>query len=67
MAFLIRSLLIPRIYSLKNTFWVGHIDYSAFAIAEQYGFMGILIEIVNETLPFGILALVSQNFTKPES
>ncbi len=32
------------------------------AIAEQYEFMGILIEIVNETIPFGVLALVSQNY-----
>jgi Na+-driven multidrug efflux pump len=47
---------------MTNTFWVGHIDYSSLAIAEQYEFMGILIEIVNETLPFGVLALVSQNY-----
>ncbi|MFX1284734.1 MAG: MATE family efflux transporter [Promethearchaeota archaeon] len=67
MGFLILALLIPRIYSLTNTFWVGHIDYSALAIAEQYEFMGILIEIVNETLPFGILALVSQNFKSREN
>ena len=44
MGFLILALLIPRIYSLTNTYWVGHIDYSALAIAEQYEFMGILIE-----------------------
>ncbi len=67
MGFLILALLIPRIYSLTNTFWVGHIDYSALAIAEQYEFIGILIEIVNETLPFGILALVSQNFRSREN
>ena len=62
MGFLFIALLIPRIYSLTNTYWVGHIDYSSLAIAEQYEFMGILIEIVNETIPFGILALVSQNY-----
>ncbi len=62
MGFLFLALLIPRIYSLTNTFWVGHIDYSSLAIAEQYEFMGILIEIVNETIPFGVLALVSQNY-----
>ncbi len=66
MGFLVLVLLIPRIYSLTNTFWVGHIDYSALAIAEQYEFMGILIEIVNETIPFGILALISQNFRNRE-
>jgi Na+-driven multidrug efflux pump len=62
MGFLFLALLIPRIYSLTNTFWVGHIDYSSLAIAEQYEFMGILIEIVNETIPYGVLALVSQNY-----
>jgi len=62
MVFLILALAIPRIYSLANTYWVGHIDYSSLAIAEQYEFMGILIEIVNETIPFGVLALVSQNY-----
>ncbi|NWF97071.1 MAG: hypothetical protein HXY34_13095 [Candidatus Thorarchaeota archaeon] len=39
-----------------------HIDYSSLAIAEQYEFMGILIEIVNEVIPSGVLALVSQNY-----
>jgi Na+-driven multidrug efflux pump len=62
MGFLFLALLVPRIYSLTNTFWVGHIDYSSLAIAEQYEFMGILIEIVNETIPFGVLALISQNY-----
>ena len=63
MGFLFLALLIPRIYDLTNTFWIGHIDYSSLAIAEQYEFMGILIEIVNETIPFGVLALVSQNYS----
>jgi len=62
MLFIFLSMLIPRIYSMVNTYWVGHIDYSSLAIAEQYEFMGILIEIVNETIPYGILALVSQNY-----
>jgi len=62
MAFIFLSMLIPRIYSMTNTYWVGHIDYSSLAIAEQYEFMGIMIEIVNETIPFGVLALVSQNY-----
>ncbi|MHA1908182.1 MAG: MATE family efflux transporter [Candidatus Thorarchaeota archaeon] len=62
MLFIFLSMLIPRIYSMVNTYWVGHIDYSSLAIAEQYEFMGILIEIVNETIPFGVLALVSQNY-----
>ena len=67
MGFLILALVIPRIYSMVNTFWVGHIDYSSLAIAEQYEFMGIMIEIVNETIPFGVLALVAQNYKDRDS
>jgi len=26
MTFIFLSMLIPRIYSMTNTFWVGHID-----------------------------------------
>jgi Na+-driven multidrug efflux pump len=62
MGFVILSLGIPRLYRLTNTYWIGQIDYSALAIAEQYEFIGIIIEIINETIPFGILALVSQNY-----
>jgi len=62
MSFVILSLGIPRLYRLTNTYWIGQIDYSALAIAEQYEFIGIIIEIINETIPFGILALVSQNY-----
>ena len=67
MLFIFLSLAIPRIYHMTNTFWVGHIDYSSLAIAEQYEFMGILIEIVNESIPYGVLALVSQNYRKREN
>ncbi|MBD3213490.1 MAG: hypothetical protein GF311_12855, partial [Candidatus Lokiarchaeota archaeon] len=66
MGYIILSLAIPRLYSLTSTFWIGQIDYSSLSIAEQYEFMGILIEIVNETIPFGVLALVSQNYKKQE-
>jgi len=52
---------------MTNVYWVGHIDYSSLAIAEQYEFMGILIEIVNESIPYGVLALVSQNYRKREN
>lgn len=62
MLFLILSMAIPRIYRMTNTYWIGQIDLSSLAITEQYEFVGIIIEIINETLPFGILALVSQNY-----
>jgi Na+-driven multidrug efflux pump len=64
--FLILASLIPKIYDLSNTFWIGHISYEALAITEQYEFLGVTIEIVNETIPFGVLALVAQNYRNKE-
>lgn len=64
--FLILAAFIPKIYELTNTFWVGHISYDALAITEQYEFLGVSIEIVNEMIPFGILALVAQNYNNKE-
>ena len=55
-------MLIPKFYELSNTFWIGHISFQALAITEQYEFLAVTIEIVNETIPFGILALVAQNY-----
>jgi Na+-driven multidrug efflux pump len=64
--FLILAALIPKFYELSNTFWIGHIGTNSLAITEQYEFLGVTIEIVNETIPFGILALVAQNFMNRE-
>lgn len=64
--FMILASLIPKIYDLSNTFWIGHISYEALAITEQYEFLGVTIEIVNETIPFGVLALVAQNYRNRE-
>jgi Na+-driven multidrug efflux pump len=64
--FLILAALIPKIYELTNTFWIGHIGTNTLAIAEQYEFLGVTIEIVNEMVPFGVLALVAQNFRDKE-
>jgi Na+-driven multidrug efflux pump len=60
--FLILAAFIPKIYELTNTFWIGHISNEALAITEQYEFLGVSIEVVNEMIPFGILALVAQNY-----
>jgi Na+-driven multidrug efflux pump len=64
--FLILAAFIPKIYELSNTFWIGHISYEALAITEQYEFLAVTIEIVNETIPFGVLALVAQNYKNKE-
>jgi Na+-driven multidrug efflux pump len=64
--YLILAALIPKFYELSNTFWIGHISYEALAITEQYEFLAVTLEIVNETIPFGVLALVAQNFKDKE-
>jgi Na+-driven multidrug efflux pump len=60
--YLIVAQLLPTFYSLSNTYWIGHISNNALAITEQYEFPSVIIEIVNQTIPFGVLALVAQNF-----
>lgn len=64
--FLILAAFIPKIYELTNTFWIGQISYDALAITEQYEFLAVTIEIVNEMIPYGILALVAQNYMNKE-
>jgi Na+-driven multidrug efflux pump len=66
MGFLLLAMLIPKIYDLTDTYWIGKISYSALAITEQYEFIAVTIEIVNETIPFGVLALVAQNYKNRE-
>ena len=54
--------LIPKFWELSNTFWIGQVSFEALAVSEQYEFLAVILEIVNETVPFGVLALVAQNF-----
>ena len=62
MGFLIVAMLVPTLYDLSNVYWVGKISLDALAIAEQYEFLSVTIEIVNETIPFGVLALVAYHY-----
>jgi len=62
MVFIFLAMIIPKLYQLSNVFWIGKISFEALAITEQYEFIGVTIEIVNETIPFGILALIAQNY-----
>ena len=65
--YLIIADLVPTFYSLTNTYWIGHLSSSAaLAITEQYEFPSVMIEIVNQTIPFGVLALVAQSFRNRE-
>ncbi|MFA5220958.1 MAG: MATE family efflux transporter [Methanoregula sp.] len=59
-------MLIPKFYDLSNVFWIGKMSLNSLAISEQYEFIGVTIEIVNEMIPFGILALVAQNYKNRE-
>jgi len=60
--FLILAMMIPKFYELSNVYWIGRISMDALAITEQYEFIAVSIEIVNEMIPFGILALIAQNY-----
>lgn len=59
-------MLIPKFYDLSNIYWIGRISMDALAITEQYEFIAVTIEIVNEMIPFGILALIAQNYHNRE-
>ena len=62
MGFILLTMIIPKIYELTNTYWIGQIDNSALAITEQYEFLVIFTEFINESIPCGILVLISQNY-----
>lgn len=62
MGFMLLIFIVPKLYDLSNVYWIGRISYEALAITEQFEFVAVLIEIVNETIPFGVLALVAQNY-----
>lgn len=64
--FLILAMIIPKVYELSNVYWIGQISFDALAITEQYEFIAVTIEIVNEAIPFGILALIAQNYHNRE-
>lgn len=64
--FLILAMMIPKFYELSNVYWIGRISMDALAITEQYEFIAVSIEIVNEMIPFGILALIAQNYHNRE-
>jgi Na+-driven multidrug efflux pump len=62
MGFMLLIFIIPKLYDLSNLYWIGRISFEALAITEQFEFVAVSIEIVNETIPFGVLALVAQNY-----
>ncbi|MFW9878502.1 MAG: MATE family efflux transporter [Candidatus Thorarchaeota archaeon] len=64
--FILLTYLVPKFYDLSNVYWIGKISFEALAITEQYEFIGVSIEVVNEMIPFGVLALVAQNYKDKE-
>jgi len=64
--FLVLAMMIPKFYELSNIYWIGRISMDALAITEQFEFIAVSIEIVNEMIPFGILALIAQNYHNRE-
>jgi Na+-driven multidrug efflux pump len=64
--YLIIAELVPTLYSLSNTYWTGHLSNNALARTDQYEFPSVMIGVVNQTIPFGVPALVAQNFRNKE-
>lgn len=66
MGFMLLIFIIPKLYDLSNVYWIGKISLDSLAITEQFEFVSVLIEVVNEAIPFGVLALVAQNYKNRE-
>ena len=66
MGFMLLVFITPKLYDLSNVYWIGKISFDALAITEQFEFVAVSIEIVNEMIPFGVLALVAQNYKNKE-
>lgn len=66
MGFMLLIFIIPKLYDLSNVYWIGRISLNALAITEQFEFVSVSIEVVNEAIPFGVLALVAQNYKNRE-
>ena len=54
------AMLIPKFYEINRVWLVGGMDLSALAIVEQYRFVELAIEVINESLPIAVLTLTSQ-------
>lgn len=55
--------VIPAVYTLTNTYFIGLMEMEAIAISEQYETVGVLLEILLEMFPIAVLALVAKNLT----
>ncbi len=67
MGLIIVAWAIPAVYTLVNTFFIGQMQMEAIAISEQYENVGVILEILLETFPLAVLALVAQDMTRPET
>ncbi|UIJ38568.1 hypothetical protein LWC08_03085 [Desulfobaculum bizertense] len=61
------AMLVPKIYEMNRVWLVGAMDMSALAIVEQYKFIELIVEILNESFPIAILSLISQNPSRKEA
>lgn len=67
MGLLVIAWAIPAVYTLVNTFFIGQMEMEAIAISEQYENVGVILEILLETFPLAVLALVARDMTRPET
>ncbi len=67
MGLIVIAWAVPAVYTLVNTFFIGQMEMEAIAISEQYENVGVILEILLETFPLAVLALVAQDMTRPET
>lgn len=66
MGLILLAWVIPAVYTLANTFFIGRMEMEAIAISEQYENVAVILEILLEMFPLAVLALVARDLTKAE-
>lgn len=67
MGLIIIAWAIPAVYSLVNTFFIGQMEMEAIAISEQYENVAVILEILLDTFPLAVLALVARDMTRTQT
>ncbi len=66
MGLILIAWVIPALYALANTFFIGRMEMEAIAISEQYETVGVTLEVLLEMFPLAVLALVARDLTQPD-
>jgi len=66
MGLILIAWVIPAIYTLANTFFIGRMEMEAIAISEQYETVAVTLEVLLEMFPLAVLALVARDLAQPD-